>query len=265
MNSTTISQQNSTLNEKSNPKNKRWGIFGAVIYTIIIVILIFMKLLSAMEPEKEPGGVMASFGNVEIAGGASSETEEVVSDPVTKETKTEEVETNDDIKSTAVNADPKPDKPSKETDGPKGLSADDFFKGTGTGKGDGKEGNENGKKDGLGTVGGGGDGKSGTGDGVEDGKGGRKCKTNCTCSGVNGDWKEAGTAWVTIIIAPDGKVTKAEMAKKGDTKDEKNYTALNSFAIGNQKKIAIECVKNRVYEASGSTTMQIVPIVFKYR
>jgi len=265
MSTTAATPQDSSLNEKSNPKNKRWGFLGAIIYTIAIIILIFMQLLSKMDTEKEPGGVTASFGNVEIAGGASSETEEEVSDPVTKETKTEEIETNDDIKSAAVNVDPKPDKPSKESDGPKGLSADDYFKGTGTGSGDGKEGNPDGKKDGLGTVGGGGDGKIGSGSGVEDGKGGRKCSSACTCEGVKGDWKEAGTAWVTIVISPEGKVTKAEMAKKGDTKDGKNYTALNSFAIGNQKKIAIDCVKNRVYEASSTATMQIVPIGFKYR
>lgn len=262
MNSTTIAQKDPILDESTRPAIKRRATTGAIIFLVVLLLIIFWRFFSKLDPLPEPGGLMASFGNVEIAGGSDSETESenTKSEPTPTDTKIEKVETDDNIKSTSVKTETTPKTPTntktselKNDDGPKGLNADDFFKGSGTGTGDGKQGTPDGKKDDLGNIGGGGG--NGKGDGVDEGSGGRKCRSNCTSCKVKGDWTEVGDAYVSISIDATGKVTSAQLA------DSKRYPT-NAQFFGNQRKIAEECAKQRLYETASSTSKQVVRISF---
>jgi hypothetical protein len=227
----------------NNTKSKRNGLIGALVYTILILVLTFIQIFKKMDPIPEPQGLMASFEEVEIMeeGGGSSSGEEVKADPQPSTPKSKSVETNDDMKSDVKSNNSK----TKEDDN--GLNFGEF-KGSNTtgGGGDKKTGT-------LGPVSGPG---KGEGDGDLEGNGGRKCRTNCTSCSVKSDWDEVGDAYVAISIDASGKVIDAKMA------DAKKYPKNANF-FGKQVTIALECAKQRKYESGSETNKQVVKISFR--
>ena len=231
----------------NNTKSKRNGLIGALVYTILILVLTFIQIFKKMDPIPEPQGLMASFEEVEIMeeGGGSSSGEEVKADPQPSTQKSKSVETNDDMKSDVKSNNSK----TKEDDS--GLNFGQF-KGSSNSSGGGDK--KGGGDGGLGTVGTGGG--KGNGDGDLEGNGGRKCRTNCTSCSVKSDWDEVGDAYVAISIDASGKVIDAKMA------DAKKYPKNANF-FGKQVTIALECARQRNYESGSETNKQVVKISFR--
>ncbi len=262
--SVSLSHKDRILDESSRPADKRKAMTGAIIFLILLLLIIFWRFFSKLDPLPEPGGLMASFGNVEIAGGSTSEknSENTKSVPTPADTKMDKVATDDNIKSSALKTEPTPKTPTntktsepKTDEGPKGVNADDYFKGSGKGADKGKQGTPDGKKDDLGNIGTKGEGDA-KGDGIEEGSGGRKCVGNCSSCSVSGNWNEVGDAYVSITIDAKGKVIEAILA------DSKKYPT-NAQFYGAQKRDAAECARQRRYEPSFSTSKQVVRISFR--
>ena len=62
-----------SLDESTKPRDKNIARIGAVIITALVILIIFWRFFSRLDPKPEAGGVMASFGNVAIAGSGSAE------------------------------------------------------------------------------------------------------------------------------------------------------------------------------------------------
>lgn len=258
-----------SLVEQDNKEDKRKAWIGAITFAILVLVLIFWRFFSKLDPLPEPGGgVAASFGNVEIAGSGSAS--------VTKESNTpkndlvEEVETDDNFQTTTI----RNDKPSTQnntqnnsnpTPVEEGLNFGSF-QGNGNQTGNGRVGTEDGDpnlppaygngKGGSGTGTGRGNG-SGTGDGPgEGGAGTRKCVSNCSTCNVPSNWSEVGVAHVSILIDANGDVIESNLA------DPKKFQSNANF-FGEQKKLAEKCARQRKYDRASSNSRQVVRITFK--
>lgn len=250
-----------SLDESTKPRDKNFARIGAILAVTLILLLVFWRFFSRLDPKPEAGGIMASFGNVAIAGSGSAEndSEEKKSEPTPPvETKIEKVETNDDIKSEAIKTEKTPKTNPKTTptetkttkeDGPKGPDFGDF-KGDGKDTGPGKVGAEDGKNP-LPVYG---SGKGSKGDGVEEGNSGRTCKENCISCSVGGTWDEVGDAFVVVEVTPAGKVVSSRLA------DVKKYNQ-NAQFYGRQKIIAENCAMQRVYDSNSSATKNLFMVV----
>ena len=248
-----------SLDESTKPRDKNIARIGAVIITALVILIIFWRFFSRLDPKPEAGGVMASFGNVAIAGSGSAENDS--DNPKTNPTppvdpKVDKVETNDDIKSESVKTEktPKTDTKTTETntkseEGPKGPNFGDF-KGNGKDKGNGQIGTNDGKNP-FPTYG---SGKGTKGDGVDEGNSGRTCRENCTSCSVGGTWEEVGDAYIVVEVTPDGKVVSSRLA------DVKKYPQ-NAQFFGRQKIIAENCAMQRVYDTNSETSKNIHMVV----
>lgn len=256
--------KNETFEVVTKPSDRRNALIGTVIFTIILLIIVFWRFFSVLDPIPEPGGLEASFGNVEFAGGNNSNdpVEKPVvkpSPPVKNDSKSE---VSDDEKS--INIDENSKKTTKtprttETKTkPSGANADDAFNnGNGRTSGNGKVGKEDGKGD-LGTIGNGTGKGKGNGDGDDNGQGtSRKCISNCSSCKINQNWANKGEAIVDIEIDETGRVTYAKLA------DIKKHPS-NGVFDASQAKIAEDCARQKVFEKGSKKTTTKTRISFKY-
>jgi hypothetical protein len=249
--------KDNSIDEASRPEDRRIAAIGALSFLILLLIVVFWRFFSKLDPAPEPGGLMASFGNVEFAGGGAS----TASSESTNTTNKKDVESSEMESSASVSNDVKPNSNNntKVDNTPKGVSSDDLFGGgTGPNSGKGTQGTPNGIKDDLGNLGGGGTGGGkGKGDGPDEGKeGSRRCKSNCSSCNVKDSWDEDGEAFVSITIDSDGKVKNATMA------DPKKYPK-NAGILPAQAKIAKKCAEQRQYQAGSGDVKQVVRITFR--
>ena len=225
--------------EKKEDKNK--GMVGTTIFHGLLLFLLIFPWFTTVYPIPEAEGLMASFGDVEIAGGGSENPNEEIVEPV-EEPVTEPVEdvndteTIDDKESPVVVEDKPKDNPTPVNDKPK-VDDNSMFKGTknggkGTGQGDGTQG----KPDGKGDLGGTGKGTKGDGDGaIGSRRNIEKCDDFKKSNAVS--WREKGKAVIRICVNAQGKVVSAEFIRKKST-------------ITSQKLIemVVECAKNYRYD-----------------
>jgi outer membrane biosynthesis protein TonB len=257
--------KNETFEVITRPTDRKNALIGTVIFTVILLIIVFWRFFTVLDPLPEPGGLEASFGNVEFAGGNNSndpvkEPVEEVTPPVKKEeTKSEVSEDEKSIKLDETNK--KTSKTPKTTEPktkPSGASAEDAFnKGNGKTSGNGKVGKQDGKGD-LGTIGNGSGKGKGNGDGEDEGDGkSRKCIENCYSCKINKNWSNKGDAIVEIHIDESGKVTYSKLA------DIRKYPS-NAVFDSSQAKFAEDCAKQKVFERGSKKIVMITRISFKF-
>jgi hypothetical protein len=269
-----------SLDDNTKGKYKTFAYIGAGVFLFLVLLLIFWRFFSKLDPKPEPGGLEASFGNVVIAGGGGSPNPtpdpkpEVTNTNTNTSTNVEEVETNDNIKSEAVNTEESPSEnnTNSETTNDNSSSSNSSTKSYvpsfgefGSGEGPGKQGTPDGKKDDLGKVGPGGNGNDGPG-GNGDGPLGTKriCSGGrCNCPGIDIseiDFKGLGqvTVYIRVTISPSGDVMKSEIPGKG-------YFSKNANATEAMKRAALNCAKKYQYDTAGETTVGVIPIVLKQK
>jgi len=220
---------NYSIEDFEKPEDKQKGRIGAGVFLLIVLIILFFPWFETIYPVPEAEGLMASFGNVEVAGGGSEnptdEVQEEETTPNTEETETTEevveddVETVEDDNSPSVSEETPSDNPTTNNntdDGPKvnnnALFPGDNNGGTGTGEGPGKQGTPDGKGD----LGGTGRGDEGDGDGA---LGARRNLTKCNDykDANKATWNEEGVAVVTICVNHRGKVISAKINRRKST------------------------------------------------
>jgi hypothetical protein len=242
-------QKDPLLDESSRPIDRRKAAIGAALFTILLVLSVFLRFFSKQDPVPEPQGLITSFESIEIepggGGGSPSNSEEPEPKNETSSSKAKEVETNDDIKSSTSVKTTKNNDSNAKVDG--GL---DFgnFKGDNKTNSSSSNTNVNNK---LGeTIGRG----EGFGEGNDVGDGIGYCLKNCNCNDNKWEIDIIGVpAYVAVEINEDGSVARAYLASKGDVKNGKNYTVLNANidALNSTKKILINCFKKKIYKSTG--------------
>jgi hypothetical protein len=249
-----IPQNDPILDEASRPVDKRKAAAGAAIFTLLLVLCVFLRFFSKLDPIPEPKGLVAAFDNIEIeetgggGGGGSQSSEEQRTQNQSSSSKSKEIETNDDIKSdvnisrgNSKDADVKPDP---------GQDFNDFKKENQNNTSNNTNNNNLGP---VGPVSGNG---KGYGNGSEEGNGTSLCVNNCLCD--NSKWDIdilEVTAWITIEINENGSVNSARFAETGDVKNGKNYTAINSnirSQKSNTQKVVLDCFRKRTYKSKGT-------------
>lgn len=242
-----------------HPEDQQKGKIVAGVYFVLVLIVLFMPWFSQMNPLPEPGGLMAAFGNVEIAGGSEDfvqeepspeqpeeQPEEPVEEPVEEVTEPieEVVETVDNTDAPVVEKveDPKPEPrveptPPKPKPKPK-INNNALFPGNsnsngkGTGQGDGIQGTPDGKKE----LGGTGNGDQGKGNGQ--GLGQRRILSKCSDYDSNSaTWSEKTTIIVNVCVNARGQVATAQVNRR---KSKTNDSRLLDLAL--------ECAKQYRYE-----------------
>ncbi|MFT5647344.1 MAG: hypothetical protein ACI976_002034, partial [Aureispira sp.] len=175
-----ISNNYSSLEDFEKPEDKQKGRIGAIFFVVIILIVLIFPWFTTTYPIPEAEGLMASFGDVELAGGSEDFVKpaeptppqpEPVVEPVVD--KVEDVETveNDADPVVDVKPDPTPTPPTPDptpTPTPPKPSVNDnalFGKGNTNGKGTSKGDGIQGTPDGKGDLGGTGNGDKGKGGG----------------------------------------------------------------------------------------------------
>jgi hypothetical protein len=206
-----IANNDYDIDDFTNPADRTKSRIGAAVFFILVVVCLVLPWYDTVYPLPEAEGLMASFGNVEIAGGDAQPTENV--EPV--EEKVEEVETIDDKESPVIedvkeNKDPKPT-PVTEPTNNNTVNPNSLFNGTGTGNGNGQQGDPNGSGD----LGGTGNGDKGTGDGkLGSRKNIRKCEDY---KKADASWQESGKAVVDICVNANGEVVSAKINRRKST------------------------------------------------
>ena len=99
-----IPQKNPILDEASSPSDRKKAATGAAIFTLLLILCIFLRFFSKLDPIPEPKGLVAAFDNIEIeeaggGGGGGAESNEKQSNQNNSSSKSKEIETNDDVKS----------------------------------------------------------------------------------------------------------------------------------------------------------------------
>jgi len=244
-----IPQKDPILDESSRPVDKRKAATGAAVFTLLLVLCVFLRFFSKMDPIPEPKGVIAAFDNIEIetggGGGGGSESNEQQS--ARNQSSSKDVEMNDDLKSD-VNVNKGNNKDADVKQDP-GLDYNNF-KGNNQNSSNNVGGNNN-----LGTVGPGNGNGNGYGDGSEEGNGTSLCVSNCKCD--KSKWEIdvlEVIAWITVEINENGSVNSAKFAQNGDVKGGNQYTAMNSNVKslkGDTQKIVLDCFKERTYKSTG--------------
>lgn len=254
---------NYSFEDVDRPEDQQKGRVGAGIFLVIVIIALVWPWFSTEYPIPEAEGLMASFGNVEVAGGGAENvsdevTEEAQPDPqeeVQEETtqeveeveEIEEVETSemDDAPPVKTTPDVKPNTTKSDNSSTKSNNApqDNTPKvnsnalfggggGTGTGSGAGQQG----VPDGKGNLGGTGRGDKGNGDGAIGNRPNiRKCDDYKASN--NSGWSEAGRIVVRICVNAAGNVVSAEQVIK-------KSTTINSRMVN----LALGCAKEYKYE-----------------
>jgi hypothetical protein len=264
MNYISGSYKNETFEVITRPSDRKNALIGTVIFTVVLLIIVFWRFFTVLDPLPEPGGLEASFGNVEFAGGNNSDNpvEKPVNEqttPVKNDSKSEVSEDEKSIKLDETNK--KTTKTPKTTETktkPSGANADDAFSnGNGKTSGNGKVGKLDGKGD-LGTIGNGSGKGKGNGDGEDEGDGkSRKCVESCSSCKINKNWSNKGDAMVEIHIDESGKVTYAKLA------DIRKHPS-NAVFDSSEAKIAEDCAKQKVFEKGSKKIVTITKISFKF-
>lgn len=259
------------LQKKHESENNRVAVIVTVIWTILVIVILVLPFFYRLFPIPEAEGLMASFGNVEVAGGDQNtpnpENQVTNTNPVTTDTKVEKVETNDnpedptikteDVKVTPnPNPSPNPQPNPNPTPNPEpNPNPNALFPGGG-GKGTDKGGGTQGNPGGIGDLGGTGRGDQGKGNGVI---GNRTIEKKCDDAVTNNTGvDEDGVVWVSICVAEDGKVTSAESVSQTVRGD---VTTITSIKL---RDLAVKCAKNYRYKAAPGqgTACGTIPIYF---
>ena len=249
-----IPQKDPLLDESSRPADRKKAATGAAIFTLLLILSVFMRFFSKIDPIPEPQGVIASFESIEIeetgggGGGGGEETKEQSSNQQSS-SQSKEIETNDDVKSDLSVS--KGNSKDAEVKTDPGL---DFTNFQGEERTSSNTNNGPGK---LGTTGPGKGNGKGFGEGNEEGSGTSLCVSNCNCSNTKWDIGilVSVDAWITVEIKENGSVNSARFAEKGDVKNNKDYTSMNTNATAlnkNTQKIVLDCFRGRTYKSTGN-------------
>jgi outer membrane biosynthesis protein TonB len=200
------------------PEDKKKGVTGTVIFHLILLLLIIWPWFTIVYPIPEADGLMASFGEVVIAGSNENNKseKEITKEPVEKiepVDEIEEIETVEDTKSPEIVTDPKREETKEETT-PQ-VNPNTTFPGTNNGdgsqSGDGNTGNPEGKDD-LGNTG---NGEGNEGDGTSKSF---KIKSRCEdYKQADAGWQEKGKASIKVKVNAKGYVTSAKINRKLST------------------------------------------------
>ena len=257
-------QKDPLLDESTRPADKRKAAIGAALFTILLVLSVFLRFFSKQDPVPEPQGLITSFESIEIepggGGGSPSNNEEPETKNETSSSKAKEVETNDDIKSSSSVKTTKNNDPNAKVDA--GVKFDDVMGVDKTNSSSNTKGTSN-----LSTTKGTSAG-SGYGDGTEVGDGRGLCVKNCNCNDDSWNNDIIGVpAYVTVEINKDGTVNKAYLASNGDVKNGKLYTAMNANidALNSTKRILFNCFKNKIYKSTGKNYKIVQTYIFSYK
>ncbi len=243
---------NYSLEDFDNPDDKKKARIGATIFFILVIILIGFKWFSTEYPIPEAEGLMASFGNVEIAGGGvenptdevseEKPQEEVVEQTVDKVEDIEEVETVDDPSDITVKSTDKPTKTTSKntnqntsTPPKKQVNNNAMFGGGGGGIGTGTGVGKQGTPDGKGNLGGTGRGQKGNGKGAIGNRENIKQCQDYKLGKTNSN--ESGKVTFRICVNANGDVISADLIRKKST--------LTSSSL---IKLAQGCAKSHKYK-----------------
>lgn len=213
---------NYNIDNFDRPEDKKKGMRGTIIFHSILLLLLIWPWFTRVYPLPEPGGLMASFGDVEIAG--SNEKNESTEQEEVRETQNEnptenieEVETIDDNDAPTIDPTPDPDPvPNNNNTEPNPqVDQNSLFNGNNNGNGnnsgDGQVGTPDGKDD-LGNTG---NGQGDQGDGLSSSRRVvKRCEDYQQGSTL---WQEKGTAYVTVCVNSKGVVTSAKINRKRST------------------------------------------------
>lgn len=243
-------QKDPLLDESTRPADKRKAAIGAALFTILLVLSVFLRFFSKQDPVPEPQGLITSFESIEIepggGGGSPSNSEEPEPKNETSSSKAKEVETNDDIKSsTSVKITKNNDSNAKVDAGVKfeDVMGVDKTNSSSNSKATGTLSTTRGNKGG-----------EGYGEGTDVGDGKEYCLKNCNCDNKSWEIDIIGVpAYVAVEINEDGSVARAYLASKGDVKNGKPYTVMNANidALNSTKRILINCFKKKIYKSTG--------------
>lgn len=264
-----IANNYSSLEDFEKPEDKRKGRIGAGTFFILVLIILIFPWFTTTYPIPEAEGLMASFGDVELAGGSEDfvkpaeptppqpKPEPVVKQPVVEEEDVETVKNDEDPvvdekpepTPTPPTPDPKPDptpEPPKPDPGSL-FSGKGKTNGKGTAQGDGVQG----RPDGKGDLGGTGNGDKGKGRGKI---GSRRNISKCEdYKKGSTSWQEKGTAVVTICVDARGKVVNAEFNRRKSTITSQ---ALIDLVVGCASEYRYEKAPGQP-EACGDITIQL--------
>jgi outer membrane biosynthesis protein TonB len=262
-----ISNNYSSLEDFEKPEDKQKGRIGAITFVILVLALLIIPWFTTTYPIPEAEGLMASFGDVELAGGSEDfvkpaeptppQPEPVKVDPVVE--KVDEVETiennEDPIVDKKPDPTPTPPTPTPEptpTPTPPKPDPGSLFPGNGktNGKGTGTGDGVQGTPDGKGDLGGTGNGDKGKGKGkIGSRRNVSKCEDYQTGST---SWQEKGTAVVTICVDARGKVVNADFNRRKSTITSQS---LINLAVGCAQEYRYEKAPGSP-EACGDITIQ---------
>lgn len=232
--------------ELEHPEDQQRGKIVAGAYLVAVLILLFLPWFTTEYPLPEPGGLMASFGNVEVAGGSEDfvqeqptpeqpqeqPVEQPVEEPVEQPVEDIESETANtpDAPTVAENKpEPKPEvqpTPPKPAPKPK-VNQNALFPGNsntngqGSGSGDGRQGTPDGRKE----LGGTGNGSDGLGNGQ--GLGQRRILSKCSDYDNNrASWSEKTTIIVNVCVNSKGKVSRTQVNRRKSKTNDARLLAL---------------------------------------
>lgn len=238
------------MRQEDDRSSRRKSTIITFIFTVLVLVVLLFPFFYRLFPIPEAAGLMASFGNVEIAGG-NADTPNPENNNVAKttptETKVEKVETNtnpDDpaIKTDNVKTNPNPNpqpnpNPNPQPNPNPTVNNNALFGGGGSGNntGPGKQG----APDGVDDLGGTGRGDKGNGHGAI---GNRGIVQKCPGVRYDSGAEEIGTAWVFICIDEGGKVVEANVVAKN------NFGEPTTITSSSLRKLAVQCAKEYQYE-----------------
>lgn len=262
-----ITNNYSSLEDFEKPEDKQKGRIGAITFVVIILAILIFPWFTTTYPIPEAEGLMASFGDVELAGGSEDFVKpaeptppqpEPVVEPVVD--KTEDVETIENDEDPIVDEQPEPDPtpptPTPDptpTPTPPKPDPGSLFSGSGKTNGDGNAQGDGiqGRPDGKDKLGGTGNGDKGKGKGKI---GSRRNLSKCeNYKAGNASWQERGTAVVTICVDGRGKVVNAKFNRRKSTITSQ---ALIDLVVGCAKEYRYQKAPGAP-EACGDITIQL--------
>lgn len=261
-----ISNNYTSLEDFEKPEDKQKGRIGAGIFLFVVLFILIFPWFHTEYPIPEAEGLMASFGNVEVAGGSEDfvqeepveqpTEEQTVEEPVEEvvEEPIEEVEEVETVKNDApVVTEEKPKTESKPTPPKPKVNDNALFQGNSktNGKGTGSGNGIQGTPDGKGDLGGTGNGDKGKGKGkIGSRRNIRKCEDY---KKGNASWQEKGKAVVTICVDARGRVVEAKFNRRKSTITSQ---ALIDLVVGCAKEYRYEKAPGAP-EACGDITIQL--------
>ena len=257
------------IEDFEKPEDKQKSRIGAGLFLVAILFLLIFPWFETTFPIPEAEGLMASFGDVEIAGGSEDfvkpveePAEEPAEEPVEEPVEEPIEDPIEDVVETVENTDapvveerieePKPQPTPTPTPQPKPnpnalFPGNSNSSGKGTGSGAGQQGTPDGKED----LGGTGAGEKGRGKGKI---GSRKNTSRCEDyqDSHTSEWREKGRAVVYICVNARGKVVEAEFVRRKSTITD---SGLIEAAVGCAKEYTYERAPGQP-DACGEITIQ---------